>query len=73
MIMCKVSIDMNDLVIALFIGFILGIATGTILYVVFFEIIPKAKSVGGTGKQHIIAMVIGFAVFLPSLYFRKSY
>ena len=30
-----------------------GIATGTIVYVVFFEIIPKAKTVGGTGKQVI--------------------
>ena len=81
-----------------------GIATGTIVYVVFFEIIPKAKTVGGTGKQvicrtrvdkdvtliqepalhqilkrshiishfqHIIAMVLGFAIFLPSLYFRE--
>eukprot|EP00090_Calanus_glacialis_P009153 TRINITY_DN17525_c0_g1_i1.p1 TRINITY_DN17525_c0_g1~~TRINITY_DN17525_c0_g1_i1.p1 ORF type:complete len:339 (-),score=68.34 TRINITY_DN17525_c0_g1_i1:97-1113(-) len=48
-----------------------GIATGTIVYVVFFEIIPKAKSVGGTGKQHILAMVIGFAMFLPSLYFHS--
>ena len=81
-----------------------GIATGTIVYVVFFEIIPKAKMVGGTGKQvicrrrvdndvtpiqepalhqilkrshiishlqHIIAMVLGFAIFLPSLYFRE--
>merc|ERR1712223_2251324 len=80
-----------------------GIATGTIVYVVFFEIFPKAKSVGGTGKQvicrtrvdkdltpiqeppvhqlfkyhiifhfqHIIAMVLGFAIFLPSLYFRE--
>ena len=37
----------------------------------FFEIIPKAKAVGGTGKQHILAMILGFAIFLPSLYFRK--
>ena len=49
----------------------IGIATATIVYVVFFEIIPKAKTVGGTGKQHILAMVLGFAIFLPSLYFRK--
>ena len=45
--------------------------TGTVLYVVFFEIIPKGKVVGGTGKQHIAAMILGFAIFLPSLYFRK--
>lgn len=50
-----------------------GIATGTIVYVVFFEIIPKAKTVGGTGKQHIIAMVLGFAIFLPSLYFHHEH
>ena len=48
-----------------------GIATGTVLYVVFFEIIPKGKEVGGTGKQHIFAMILGFAIFLPSLYFRE--
>ena len=48
-----------------------GIATGTVLYVVFFEIIPKGKEVGGTGKQHILAMILGFAIFLPSLYFRE--
>jgi len=50
-----------------------GIATGTVVYVVFFEIIPKAKSVGGTGKQHILAMVIGFCIFLPSLYFHSEH
>eukprot|EP00090_Calanus_glacialis_P001792 TRINITY_DN11320_c0_g1_i2.p1 TRINITY_DN11320_c0_g1~~TRINITY_DN11320_c0_g1_i2.p1 ORF type:complete len:166 (-),score=24.11 TRINITY_DN11320_c0_g1_i2:6-431(-) len=48
-----------------------GLATGTILYVIFFEIFPKAKQVGGTGTQHIFAMVLGFAIFIPSLYFRK--
>lgn len=50
-----------------------GIATGTIVYVVFFEIIPKAKTVGGTGKQHILAMILGFAIFLPSLYFHQDH
>jgi len=50
-----------------------GIATGTIVYVVFFEIVPKAKTVGGTGKQHILAMVLGFAIFLPSLYFHHEH
>ena len=50
-----------------------GIATGTVLYVVFFEIIPKGKIVGGTGKQHIAAMILGFAVFLPSLYFHEDH
>jgi len=48
-----------------------GIATGTILYVIFFEIFPKAKLVGGTGTQHILAMMIGVAIFLPSLYFHN--
>jgi len=46
-----------------------GIATGTIIYVVFFEILPKAKAVGGTGTQHILAMVLGFGIFIPSIYF----
>jgi hypothetical protein len=39
--------------------------------VVFFEIFPKGKSVGGTGFQHVFAMVVGFAAFLPSLFFRE--
>ena len=45
-----------------------GVATGTILYVVFHEVL----AVGGSGKQHIAAMVLGFAMFLPSLYFREQ-
>jgi len=48
-----------------------GIACGTVVYVVFFEIIPKAKTVGGTGKQHMMAMVLGFCIFLPPLYFHS--
>ena len=48
-----------------------AIATGTVVYVVFFEIFPKGKEVGGTGFQHVFAMAIGFAAFLPSLLFRK--
>jgi len=50
-----------------------AVATGTIVYVVFFEIIPKGKQVGGTGKQHIAAMILGFALFLPSLYFHSDH
>jgi len=46
-----------------------GVASGVILYVVFFEIFPKAKTTGGTGKQHVIAMTTGFLIFLPILYF----
>ena len=49
-----------------------GVATGTILYVVFHEVLPKGRAVGGTGKQHIAAMMLGFAMFLPSLYFREQ-
>jgi hypothetical protein len=48
-----------------------GIATGTVVYVVFFEIFPKGKEIGGTGFQHIVAMTLGFAIFVPSLFFRK--
>jgi len=59
------SATINDLPIQL----LQGIATGTVIYVVFFEIFPKAKSLGGTGFQHVISMMIGFALFLPSLYF----
>ena len=48
-------------------------ATGTILYVVFHEVLPKGRAVGGSGKQHIAAMILGFAIFLPSLYFREQH
>ena len=46
-----------------------ALATGTVIYVIFFEIFPKAKEIGGTGFQHVISMIIGFAVFLPTLAF----
>ena len=48
-------------------------ATGTVIYVIFFEILPKAKEIGGTGFQHVISMIAGFAIFLPSLLFRKYF
>ena len=50
---------------------IMALATGTILYVVFFEILPKAKDIGSTGFQQVLAMVAGFGVFLPTLLLRK--
>ena len=50
---------------------IMALATGTILYVVFFEILPKAKEIGATGFQQVLAMVVGFGVFLPTLLLRK--
>ena len=48
-----------------------GIACGTIIYVVFFEVFPKGKEIGGTGFQHVIAMTAGFLCFLPTLLVRK--
>ena len=48
-----------------------AIATGTIIYVVFFEVFPKGKEIGGTGFQHVIAMTAGFLCFLPTLLVRK--
>ena len=48
-----------------------AIATGTIIYVVFFEIFPKGKEIGGTGFQHVVAMTAGFLAFLPTLLLRK--
>jgi len=61
--------EINDLPLQI----LQGIATGTIVYVVFFEIFPKAKEVGGTGFQHVISMILGFAIFLPSLYFHGAH
>ena len=59
--------------ITYFFAYIPAIATGTVIYVIFFEIFPKAKEIGGTGFQHVISMIAGFAIFLPSLLFRKCF
>jgi len=69
-ILTEVSFDSSTMNVPLQV--LTGIATGTILYVIFFEIFPKAKAVGGTGTQHILAMILGFAIFLPSLYFHHA-
>ena len=50
-----------------------ALATGTVIYVIFFEIFPKAKEIGGTGLQHVISMIMGFAVFLPTLAFHGAH
>jgi len=68
-ILTEVTFDSSTMDITLQV--LTGIATGTILYVIFFEIFPKAKEVGGTGTQHILAMMLGVAIFLPSLYFHS--
>jgi len=46
---------------------VMALAAGTILYVVFFEIVPRAKEVGATGVEQVVAMTAGFAVFLPTM------
>lgn len=46
---------------------IMALSTGIIIYVIFFEILPKAKEMGATGFQSVLGMVIGFATFLPVL------
>ncbi|TRY70500.1 hypothetical protein TCAL_02363 [Tigriopus californicus] len=48
-----------------------GVAIGTVIYVVFFEIFPKAKDIGGSGFQHVGAMMLGFLAFMPSISLRK--
>ena len=50
---------------------IMAFATGTILNVVFFEILPKARDIGATPFQQVLAMIVGFGVFLPTLLLRK--
>ena len=49
----------------------MALAAGTILYVVFFEIVPRAKEVGATGVEQVAAMTAGFAVFLPTMLLRE--
>ena len=49
----------------------MALAAGTILYVVFFEIVPRAKEVGATGVEQVTAMTAGFAVFLPTMLLRE--
>ena len=53
------------------VNIIQAVATGTVIYVVFFEVFPKGKEIGGTGFQHVIAMTLGFLAFLPTLLLRK--
>ena len=48
-----------------------AVATGTVIYVVFFEIFPKAKQIGGTGFQHVISIIVGYLAFFPSIFIRK--
>ena len=50
---------------------VMALAAGTILYVVFFEIVPRAKEVGATGVEQVAAMTAGFAVFLPTMLIRE--
>jgi hypothetical protein len=35
------------------------------------EMISVTLATGGTGFQHVSSITLGFAIFLPSLYFRK--
>jgi hypothetical protein len=51
--------------------YIAGVATGTIVYVVFFEIFPKARQFAGAGLGRAFAMMLGFLTFFPSLLFRE--
>ena len=49
----------------------IAVATGTVIYVVFFEIFPKAKQIGGTGFQHVFSIIVGYLAFFPSIFIRK--
>ena len=61
--------QINDFVLQI----LQGIATGTVIYVIFIEIFPKAKEMAGQhGFKHILSMTCGFAVFLPSLLLHSS-
>ena len=49
-----------------------GLAAGVILYVVFTELLPKARLLGGGGGGvlQVAAMLGGFILFLPVIYLR---
>ena len=48
-----------------------GLAAGVILYVVFTELLPKARLLGGGGALQVAAMLGGFLLFLPVIYLRE--
>ena len=48
-----------------------GLAAGVILYVVFTELLPKARLLGGGGVLQVAAMLGGFILFLPVIYLRE--
>ncbi len=56
--------------------FLQGLAIGVIIYVVFFEVFPKARKIGEVAKIdgmfNVLAMISGFILFIPSLILRKS-
>ena len=60
-------------VVGLMIESLQAVATGTVVYVVFFEIFPKARKIGGEqrGFSDVLAMIAGFLVFIPSLIMRE--
>lgn len=60
--------SVGDIVLQIF----QGVAIGTVIYVVFFEIFPKAKDIGGSGFQHVFAMMLGFLAFTPSILLHSS-
>lgn len=65
--------DQNDEINDLVLQILQGVATGTIIYVIFFEIFPKAREIGGFhGFKHILSMMGGFLIFLPSLLFHSD-
>ena len=50
-----------------------GLAAGGVLYVVFTELLPKARLLGGGGggALQVAAMLGGFLLFLPVIYLRE--
>ena len=49
-----------------------GLATGTLLYVVFFEILERQRACGHSGLRQYIAVLLGFLVMLGLAFLGES-
>lgn len=50
-----------------------GMAGGTLLYVIFFEVLQRERSNTQSGFLQLLAIMVGFAVMFALQFFRKSF
>lgn len=50
-----------------------GLATGTLLYVVFFEILERQRAGGHSGLRQYLAVLVGFLVMFGMMFIGKTF